>query len=129
MTARRAGVSPTEAFLVLVIFTSIAGGACYLRAPSTNCCAKVATFDGIGNCSPWAHTCPDIAIANPPIQQVVEAAQNQGGQIGVSSVQMTCQYQPRGCNIFGCSDSGPIATAGCFDEVPQGAFCPSGPPV
>lgn len=109
---------------------SIAGAAtCYITAPPVSCCSLVASYDPVGNCSPWAHHCPDIAISNPIAQQIMQVGQNQGGSRPPQNATLTCTYQPRTCNFIGCSNAGPVASGGCLDQVPGSIGCPEGPPA
>lgn len=115
--------------LIAAAWTTVAASACWKVGTAVSCCSLVSTFDGVGNCSPWFHSCPDVAISNPMAQQVFAVGQNQGGQVQKSPTPLNCSYQPKKCNFIGCSNDGPIANGGCLDEVPSGAGCPQGPPV
>lgn len=93
---------------------------CWQQDQSTNCCNTVDSFDSVGNCSPWFHECPDQAISDPAILQVVARL---SGKSGFGIQEFTCRYQPKKCQFIGCDDDGEEATAGCTSDTPSGDSC------
>lgn len=120
--------STFTALIPVTILTTAAAAGCWIVSPPASCCSLASGVDLVGNCSPWAHSCPDIPTANPMASQVVEVGLNQGGKQNFTTTPLTCQYQPRKCKFIGCSNSGPVATAGCNSDTPSGLNCPSSPP-
>ena len=112
------------------LFTTAASAACYIAAAPVSCCSLVGSFDGTGNCSPWAHSCPDVPTTNPMADQVTQVGIGQGGKKSPpTNTPMSCTYQPKKCKFIGCSNDGPVATAGCTSQTPGTLNCPSGPPA
>lgn len=103
-----------------------ASGSCVRDANPANCCSVVDTFDSVGNCTPWAHECPDVAIQNPAI---LRTAQAHSGKSGRDRAEFQCEYQPKKCKFIGCENDGDPATGGCFSEWPSGDPCTTGAPT